>query len=784
VATPPIPTRLEPAHALVGLVLLFFWPAVSLQGVYFHGDASHYLPRLAWTAEQLHAGRFPLWSPHLSLGGPHAANAATMGFYPPHLLLFFALPAHAAYDWDVVLHVLLAALGTYALARAWGQTGAAAILAGTVYGLGGFTLVHVQHLNILVALAWVPVVFFFTERFLERRGGRDVGLAALALGLQLLGGHPQMVLYGVLALGTYVAFRLVPLFRARDPDRVRVLLGLGALLPLALALAAVFLLPFAEWTRFVSVADRFGADEAGRIIGGDPARFSLRPRQLVLFLAPFWYGGSQWRPRFGDQLVEFTAYVGVLSLALAVVGVAGRERRTTFLGGLALVALLLSLGGHGPLFPLLARLPVVGWGRTPVRYLMLVELATALLAGFGLDALRAGRGRRTALVLGGAIIVMAVAAAGLSLLPRPSPDLLFGRLDRVSLAQPDTRVLLATLAGTGALLGLLAGRASSEPRLLGLAIAFAAGELLAFRSHLFFIDLAPKEVYSVPSPAAAAIRASGDPPRFYGWFRGDVKSSALLYERLDLEAYRARLRDGIANGLPMSFGLQSFAGSGLEPLPHRQLVYVVSKRDVFDSRSATLVGLFGGRYVIGRKGVTAPELTLLQPGTVNVYRNERALPRAYLAAASRVVDDDRAAFTVVKRPDFDPRETVVIERPGPDRPPGPLGHAEARIVDEEPNRLVVETAVERPAWLVLNDTFAPGWRASVDGEPAPVFRANALVRAVPVDAGRHRVEFVYAPASVRTGAMLSFLALLATGVLVFHPRTPVTAREDLDWQGD
>jgi len=77
---------------------------------------------------------------------------------------------------------------------------------------------------------------------------------------------------------------------------------------------------------------------------------------------------------------------------------------------------------------------------------------------------------------------------------------------------------------------------------------------------------------------------------------------------------------------------------------------------------------------------------------------------------------------------------------------------------------------------VLNDTFAPGWRADVDGEPAPVFRANALVRAVPVDAGRHRVEFAYAPGSVRAGAAVSFVALLATGVLVFHPRRRDTVR--------
>ena len=71
---------------------------------------------------------------------------------------------------------------------------------------------------------------------------------------------------------------------------------------------------------------------------------------------------------------------------------------------------------------------------------------------------------------------------------------------------------------------------------------------------------------------------------------------------------------------------------------------------------------------------------------------------------------------------------------------------------------------------MLNDTFAPGWSATVDGQPTNIFRANGLVRGLVVGPGRHRVEFVYAPASFRWGAGLSGLALLVVGFLVFPPR--------------
>jgi Bacterial membrane protein YfhO len=134
------------------------------------------------------------------------------------------------------------------------------------------------------------------------------------------------------------------------------------------------------------------------------------------------------------------------------------------------------------------------------------------------------------------------------------------------------------------------------------------------------------------------------------------------------------------------------------------------------------------------------------------------------------VASNLAAFAAIKRQDFDPRAEVVIEEPGPDRPSGPWGSAQATIVAESANRLVVETVGTQPAWLVLNDMYGPGWTATVDGKPIPVFRANALVRAVPVDGGQQRVEWKYTPASVRVGAWISITALLFALALVLFPK--------------
>jgi len=66
--------------------------------------------------------------------------------------------------------------------------------------------------------------------------------------------------------------------------------------------------------------------------------------------------------------------------------------------------------------------------------------------------------------------------------------------------------------------------------------------------------------------------------------------------------------------------------------------------------------------------------------------------------------------------------------------------------------------------VVLSDTYDPGWKATVDGLPSRVERANGAFRAVRLEAGRHLVEMVYRPASVVAGAALSAVSLLAGGV--------------------
>jgi hypothetical protein len=94
------------------------------------------------------------------------------------------------------------------------------------------------------------------------------------------------------------------------------------------------------------------------------------------------------------------------------------------------------------------------------------------------------------------------------------------------------------------------------------------------------------------------------------------------------------------------------------------------------------------------------------------------------------------------------------------------GPGEAKVTSYEATRVEVAVRTDRRAWLVLSDRFAPGWRATVDGDDATLYEADYALRAVIVPAGAHQVVFRYAPWSLRLGLALSAASLpvLALGL--------------------
>lgn len=161
---------------------------------------------------------------------------------------------------------------------------------------------------------------------------------------------------------------------------------------------------------------------------------------------------------------------------------------------------------------------------------------------------------------------------------------------------------------------------------------------------------------------------------------------------------------------------------------------------------------------------------LAQASSINIYKNARALPRAWLASDARVLDEG-AILQVIRTgllPDgskWDPLRTALVEA----EPASPLAtEAQAgsvEITTYEPNRVNLQTHSSGNSILVLSENDYPGWRVYVDGQSAEVLRVNYGLRGAMIPTGAHQVSFVYRPWSVMGGLLLSLLTAMALIVL-------------------
>ncbi len=157
---------------------------------------------------------------------------------------------------------------------------------------------------------------------------------------------------------------------------------------------------------------------------------------------------------------------------------------------------------------------------------------------------------------------------------------------------------------------------------------------------------------------------------------------------------------------------------------------------------------------------------------VAVFENLDVMPRAFLVHTARV-QNDRQTLAEMQRPDFDPARVVLLANGGTPLDAGGAQRADesVRIVSYQPERVVIAVTARADAYLVLADTWYPGWTARLNGAEVPLVRANLIFRAVRVPPGEHEIVFEYRPVSLWVGASVSVLALLALGALLVRTRS-------------
>ena len=734
-------------------------------------------PDLLITRRALASGQAPLWNPYQAAGRPLLASQQHAPLFPlnwPALVTDF----WHSLAWTAALKLLVAALGMYVLTRWLGLPRGPCILAGTAFAFCAYMVSWVQYPQ-GTAIAMTPWVVWAAGR-VGRLGGlmNTLGLA-LTVGLILVGGHPEMAAIGLMSAVVFAMFELFsdgpdrPAARSGRLLRAALLAG-GALL--GCALAAVMLLPLAEFLGVASSTSR----------GAAPLPWGV----ISSFLFPELWGRPDKALDFGPvNYTERTAYIGALPLLLAVGGLLSRRPsgQQVLWAALGLVAFFIAI--DTPLPSLIKDLP----GGTAVnlnRSLFVVAMALCVLAAIGLTRwLEADRStqRRMLVVMGFCVLVPLIGViAGVALVRHEAP---FGHLG-AALAQLPVigrnetqkdmfkeavawRWLIFGGAGLGALLLVrrLPGRA-----VVAAVVFLVAVDVLSLDNGYVPAVSARVADPRVP-PAILFMRAHAGHQRVSGAVATPPAPPGLSLSPALAERYG--LADAQSYDLPVVdrydtlWGAYGSPAGGYNPLAFE------------GPRAHAAMDTFAVRYVVAPTGQRGP--SWLQPvakqGDDLILENRTALPRAWVAYRWRRSprESDAIATTLASSTLQLQREPVLetssVSPIGAGPEPTPVS-----FVRDENERVVLRADAVRSGYLVLDDTYYPGWKAYVDGRSVRIVAANGAFRAVVLPAGRHTVTFSYEPASVRVGAVISLVCAggiaLALGVVLVRRRDRQSVQDD------
>jgi hypothetical protein len=716
------------ARAVLTLAaLLPYWRFLSFNALYvtddyfasdiFNGE----LPGRVLAGAILRHGDIPRWTSTLCSGIPLVGLPGD----PVGVLSFALLPPAAALDVCVLVLVLAAAHGAFSLARRFGADRTGALLAGVAFSGCGYFAAQLKHLSIVSTVAWLPVGLVLLDRAFapasdsrSRFSSRSLTLAlfGLVFAEQVLCGFPQSTYICALVYGAFALARALEHRREMETPRSWIVwLGVAAIaVGLGAASGAIVMLPLAKLGSISDRAEALSFDWATRL--------AYWPVNAWMFLFPYANGDISNNTYQGPPFFwEDYSYLGLVTFVAAVYGAirTWRAKTTKLVTAMTLVAYAFVLGRATPIYQVAYLLiPGISMFRFPTRFLIVVELGIALLAALGLTRLREDLRPRLPAAFAWAIPVLLVALTAIDLTfhqPRQNPIVPASTwltppasVDLIRAGAPEPRTF------------------TPAHRILHRATFLRAKGWADVEPYYEARDLLEPNLggayWGVPSADCYA----GISARWYVDLWGDHNREASVASLLaapDIGAGQLQVHPRLPNFL-RTYG-------------------VTHMLSAFPLTASVLP--FAGRA-----------------GQAYVYRVDGSA-RVRFVPSALVVKDDQQAIATLLAADFDPDRVIVLhDAPaelGVARPAAASGSGRAAITREDQRGLTVRVGAPSEGFLLLADTFYPGWTVTIDGRPAPLYRANIAVRGVPVPAGDHDVRFAYEAPGLAQGALVSAVAL-------------------------
>ncbi|MBI4778505.1 YfhO family protein [Candidatus Desantisbacteria bacterium] len=761
--------KILPIGLLISLVLLFFGKITCMSEAFLRGDLLIYFyPMKLFYAENLKEFNLPLWLPHNQCGFPLLAVGNLGFFYPINLLLFFSLPTLIAINLTFIIHYILAGVFTYFYAKVIGLSRFSAIISGLIFMFSGFLLAHLQHIDILTTAIWLPLILIFMEKILSEGNKTPVYviLAGISIGIQILAGHQQITLYSLSCISLYFFFGVL----YRHPHKIPTFLGTFMLIMLiGFGIGAIQMIPTYE---LLSLSDR-----GGGISLKYANSFNFLPMNFITFVLPYFLGDlttyyGKW------NFEEGYAYVGIFTLILLLFGIFKKpgNRYIYFFSTVLILSAILMLGSITPLYTALWHLPVFNAMRAPARFAYLLTFSTAIIAGFGASCLiNLNYNKKVVFnILSVSLVLILICGGTVSLIGIEGllPQGFF--LDRVKSIKQDVHILFAFLCISIILLMLWTkqklGLASFKFLVLTLIIidlflfglrALPPTVKMAKLPSIFMPQTAKfllqdTDIYRTMSvyPGVVAIRSRDKnpndtlikllTPNFNAWVNiSNISTQLGLFcvqqWKETIELFRA--------GTPLSIKED-------EVVP-------------FIIKNSQLLNLFNVKYILFTLDINDDRFpTVFEDNGVKIIENKEVLPRAFVVHNVKVIKGKEKVLKALSSKEFNPRQYVILEQnPQVNVNSNSTASSTAKIINYGNKEVVIHCNMKDNGFLILTDTYYPGWQIYIDNKKGKIYRAYHTFRAVYLEKGNHLLRFKYEPLSFKAGMCISLLTLCCVVVV-------------------
>lgn len=363
-----------------------------------------HFPNAVFLSNSLWNGILPLWNPMYFFGVPHYANIGTPIYYPSTFLLaLFGYPLWAV-GVEYCLHVLFACFGMFLLTKYFLEANHKeksiffAFLAGILYGFSTVFLSNAQHIMIIISATWMPYIYLYVRKYLEKQKIIYLLIAGGATGLSIQGGYPE--------LWVALFFTLIPYFVCYErEEKILKRLFVAAYKYLAFAIfsalaGAIILVPFCGVSHFLA-----------RMEGGVTVNSYSLAYVFSTIIPEFWKYICNYEGVIDVSMISM--YMGIVSIvSLPIIVFRKQRKETLFYLGIIVFSFLMMLGNNSFLHPFFYKyFPGFSTLRFPSLWRSVLSIFVLLLvAEIWSDLFATKKGRKRFLVFNAILLVTLIIA--------------------------------------------------------------------------------------------------------------------------------------------------------------------------------------------------------------------------------------------------------------------------------------------------------------------------------------------------------------------------------------